>query len=52
VKATETAEEKEVPESGSSLIWTDEDGNVHMGQQAPEGAKTKKAEEIEFMIQN
>jgi hypothetical protein len=34
----------------SSLIWRDEKGNVHMGSKAPEGADTKKAEDIKLTI--
>ncbi len=48
---TMDSEETEEAESDASLIWTDAEGNIHMGQKAPEGATTKKAEEIELMIQ-
>jgi hypothetical protein len=51
-EAQEQPEQTQLPASGSSQIWTDEEGNVHMGSEAPEGAKTKKAEDIKMMITN
>ena len=38
------------PEPQKSVIWQDDQGNLHMGSKAPEGAVVKNAEDIPIMI--
>ncbi len=48
VKEEATPDAEKTP-AESSLIWTDADGNTHMGSKAPEGVSVKKAKEIPLM---
>jgi len=43
------AQTEESTETRKSLIWTDENGNVHMGVEPPEGAEVRNAEDIPIM---
>ncbi len=47
---SETPPDIESPTPQESLIWTDEQGNIHMGAQAPEGKESKKASDVKLMI--
>ncbi|MBN1549927.1 hypothetical protein JW979_00600 [bacterium] len=46
---TVTSSETPTSDESVSLIWEDEDGNLHMGSSAPEGSKTKRADSIKLM---
>ncbi|MBN1355323.1 hypothetical protein JXA40_03525 [bacterium] len=39
-----------LPAPASSLIWTDAQGRVHMGTEAPADAQTRKAEDISIIL--
>ena len=39
-------------ETGSSKIWTDSEGRIHMGSEAPEGVEARDAKDIKLMFEN
>lgn len=47
---TPAEEPQETEEQTRSMIWVDENGVTHMGQQVPEGQQAKPADEIPLMI--